>query len=86
MRIRRVVGAVALAASVSVGGVTVGAAAAPSMHTAPQGIAAPNAVGAPMVLAGQFCKDADVGKVVTADNGKRVKCMHDRGHNRWVIK
>ena len=36
MRIRRVLGAVVLAASVSIGGVAVGAAAAPSMHTAPE--------------------------------------------------
>jgi hypothetical protein len=86
MRIRRVLGAVALATSVSVGGVTVGAAAAPSMHTAPQGIAAPHAVAAPSVLAGQFCKSSDVGKVVTADNGARVKCVRDGAHNRWVVK
>ena len=86
MRIRRVLGAVALATSVSVGGVTAGAAAAPSMHTAPQDIASPQAVALPTVLAGQFCKQADLGKVVTADNGKRVKCVNDRGYNRWVIK
>lgn len=86
MRIRRVLGAFALATSVSAGGVTAGALAAPSMHTAPQGIAVPQAVGAPTVLAGQFCKSADLGKVVIADNGKRVKCVNDRGHNRWVIK
>jgi len=86
MRIRRVLGALALATSVSVGGVAAGAAAAPSIHTAPKGIAAPQAVAVPTVLAGQFCKASDVGKVVTADNGKRVKCVNDRGHNRWVIK
>ena len=85
MRIRRVLGAVALAASVSVGGVTAGALAAPSMHTAPQGIAAPRAVGAPTVLAGQFCTRSDLGRVATADNGTRVKCVNDRGFDRWVI-
>lgn len=71
MRVRRIVGAAALALTVSIpafGGV---ADAAPA---------------APAVLGGQFCKGSDVGRVTTADNGVVVKCMRVDGYNRWVVK
>ena len=80
VNIRSAVGAFLLASSIAVGGVAVDAGAAPSV------VYAPSVIAAPSVLAGQFCKASDVGKVVIADNGERVKCMNDRGHNRWVIK
>ena len=41
---------------------------------------------AALVQPGQFCKTADLGKVVKAENGKTVKCQHVDGYNRWVVK
>lgn len=77
MRVRKMFGAAVLAVSVVLGGSTVGASVVQ---------AAPVVAAAPTVLAGQFCKQADLGKVVTADNGKTVKCTRVDGYNRWVIK
>ncbi|MDQ2678250.1 MAG: hypothetical protein M3Y51_05855 [Actinomycetota bacterium] len=77
MRIRKALGAALVALSVTTGSIAIGAG-----HVQ----AAPAAATAPTVLAGQFCKGSDVGKVVTADNGKTVICKEQGGHNRWVIK
>jgi hypothetical protein len=71
------IGATAVALALSIGGTFV---AGEVVHAAP-GVAT-----APMVLAGQFCKQVDLGKVVTADNGKTVKCVHKDGYNRWIVK
>ena len=77
MRIRRSLGAAAVALSVAMGGI-IGSAGAVG--------AAPAASAAPAVLAGQFCKKADVGKIETADNGAQVQCRDVDGYNRWVVK
>ncbi len=77
MKIRRILGAALAALSISVGAVAVDSAPVAAASAAPT---------APVVLAGQFCKNVDVGKIVTADNGKTVICRFQSGHNRWVIK
>jgi hypothetical protein len=71
VKVRRKVGALALALGLSIGGLATAAGAAPVSK---------------VVLAGQFCKTTDLGKVVKADNGKTVKCTTVNGYNRWVIK
>ena len=76
MRIRKALGAAVVAVSVLVGG----SVAADVVQ------AAPAVATRPAVLAGQFCKGSDVGKVVTADNGKTVQCVDQGRYNRWVIK
>lgn len=76
MRIRKALGAALVALSVTTG----------SIVMADHVQAAPAVAAAPAVLAGQFCKATDVGKVVTADNGKTVICKDQNGYNRWVIK
>lgn len=77
MKIRRFVAAAALGIGLTVGSAPV---------LADVVAAAPTAVSAQTVLAGQFCKAVDVGKVVTADNGKTVKCVNEGRYNRWVVK
>lgn len=77
MKLRRMLGSAVLAVSIALGG---------SVATASFVDAAPVVATAPTVLAGQFCKKADLGKVVTADNGKTVKCSYVDGYHRWVIK
>lgn len=77
MKIRRFLAATAVGVSLAFGGTVVGAdivSAAPSANTAPS------------VLAGQFCKKADLGKVVTASNGATVKCTNQGQYDRWVVK
>ncbi len=77
MRVRKALGAALVALSVATGSIIVGAGEVQ---------AAPVVATAPTVLAGQFCKNTDVGKIVTADNGKTVICKEQGGRNRWVIK
>jgi hypothetical protein len=73
MGIRRAAAAAALTVAVAVGMTAVGDVAEAAQAR-------------PTVLAGQFCKGSDVGKVVTASNGATVICKNVNGYNRWVVK
>lgn len=77
MKMKNRVAGVALALTVVLGGTAVGAEVVS---------AAPAAKTSATVLAGQFCKGTDVGKVVTASNGAKVICKNVNGYNRWVVK
>ncbi len=78
MKVRSRVAGLALAMSVALGGL-----AATSEVVG----AAPSVQSRATVLAGQFCKKTDLGKVVTADNGVKVICKKDAdGRNRWIVK
>lgn len=76
MWIRKRLGAVALAASLVIGGAFVSGTAE----------AATSAVNASMYNAGQFCSAANEGKVITSDNGKTIQCRYVNGYRRWVVK